>query len=503
MASMTAGFRLISAETADRVERSRWRPERNRKIINSIKVAFDSSGEDYTPNYESHVSVVLGRNGQGKSRLLSAIASSFQLLQTYGRSRPMRHFPLKNLIFRANGQLHEITSPEGKTPRLLVDGEERPLSDAILPSRVIALSMTPLDKFPIGPRSTQLDLFDEERPDVYSYFGMRDRMGRASVSLLLFRAVEGLFARHDHGDRIRIAKVFDLIGYQPTLDVVFRLDSTSFLEKIATNSLYPGSLGPDQYSRNRMFQVMEADENKKISLMKAADTALRIAQKGFCLTSVDVRSPSAESIDTFLQLQTLRREGLARLYAVEAHKVDGDTIDLKQASSGELSIAISFMSLASSLDDSSLILIDEPETNLHPEWQAKYVELLTSTFSGFVNCHYILATHSPLILSDSPPSATLASVSDEVPTKGSDVAGRPVDYLLAKAFQTVNGTNYYLQEELIKALRLAADGAANTHDFSETVDELVNLGPLIRDNPGIVDLIASLKNIRDREGRKK
>ena len=36
---------------------------------------------------------------------------------------------------------------------------------------------------------------------------------------------------------------------------------------------------------------------------------------------------------------------------------------------------ITFMSLAAArLDDNSLVLIDEPEINLHPEWQARYLD---------------------------------------------------------------------------------------------------------------------------------
>ncbi|GGA48745.1 hypothetical protein GCM10011499_18210 [Pelagibacterium lentulum] len=170
-------------------------------------------------------------------------------------------------------------------------------------------------------------------------------------------------------------------------------------------------------------------------------------------------------------------------------------IDLKEASSGELSIAITFMSLAAALEDDSLILIDEPETNLHPEWQARYLDLLLSTFSSYRNCHYILATHSPLILSDSPQNATLASLSSASLRHGEEVSGRPVDFLLVEAFDVASGDNYYVQEQLVKALRLAADGEARGSEYQNTVRSLVRIRSMIKDNPGVVELIGDLERI--------
>ncbi len=56
-------------------------------------------------------------------------------------------------------------------------------------------------------------------------------------------------------------------------------------------------------------------------------------------------------------------------------------------------------------DKNSLILIlDEPETTFHPQWQKKYIDYLISlinkNFTG--NAHIILTSHSPFILSDLP-----------------------------------------------------------------------------------------------------
>lgn len=49
------------------------------------------------------------------------------------------------------------------------------------------------------------------------------------------------------------------------------------------------------------------------------------------------------------------------------------------------------------LEGKGIILIDEPDVHLHPQWQRRLISLLDKTFP---NCQFILTTHSPLLISD-------------------------------------------------------------------------------------------------------
>ena len=54
------------------------------------------------------------------------------------------------------------------------------------------------------------------------------------------------------------------------------------------------------------------------------------------------------------------------------------------------------------------ILIDEPDLHLHLEWQKKYIQKLIDVFSTLpedIKVHFIIATHSPFIISDLPNEA--------------------------------------------------------------------------------------------------
>ena len=57
-----------------------------------------------------------------------------------------------------------------------------------------------------------------------------------------------------------------------------------------------------------------------------------------------------------------------------------------------------------------IILLDEPDLQLHPEWQQKFIGILISSLERFfkkINFQIILTTHSPILLSDVPKSNVL------------------------------------------------------------------------------------------------
>lgn len=78
-----------------------------------------------------------------------------------------------------------------------------------------------------------------------------------------------------------------------------------------------------------------------------------------------------------------------------------DIVPLNELSSGELSMFFRFFKLISAIGDNSIVLLDEPETHLHPRWIQKYLNMIKSIF-GKYDSHFIIATHSPLIAADVP-----------------------------------------------------------------------------------------------------
>lgn len=77
----------------------------------------------------------------------------------------------------------------------------------------------------------------------------------------------------------------------------------------------------------------------------------------------------------------------------------GNEVNMSSFSTGEKQIVFRVGNLLKNLKNlqDGIILIDEPETSLHPKWQRKYIRFLLDTFDG-LDIQFIIATHSPYIL---------------------------------------------------------------------------------------------------------
>ena len=69
-------------------------------------------------------------------------------------------------------------------------------------------------------------------------------------------------------------------------------------------------------------------------------------------------------------------------------------ISFDSCSSGEKHILFAYLGILSRIKDGTLILIDEPEISLHPEWQIRYISTLNKLFNKYRNCCFVLASHS-------------------------------------------------------------------------------------------------------------
>ncbi len=89
--------------------------------------------------------------------------------------------------------------------------------------------------------------------------------------------------------------------------------------------------------------------------------------------------------------------------------------DISQLSSWEKIMLIRFVNIYNEIYNqynnlnwkkNFIILIDEPDLHLHLEWQQKYIQRLIDVFSTIkendITMHFIIATHSPFIISDLP-----------------------------------------------------------------------------------------------------
>lgn len=477
-------FQLLDAEAAPVNVTTLWRRDPV-WMHPQISLAHEPQR---APDEVGRVTAVIGQNGTGKTHLLSAIIESLLAIEHVVKGRKSRALglPLQRLSYQIGSRTVELERVEQGNAIAYVDGKQVMLSDVPLPERIVALTITPFDKFPV-PR---LASFSAKAADesCYRYLGLRDRTGRASIENLLFRSLNSLFETTSNPAmrRVRINRVFDFLKLKPKLTVVYRVRIAREVLR-ACHARIPILNEEVIRDSNRLRRAQEVVKSGQLTEEQLAEVILRVertADKGF--VRLAARFDKDGYVDPmFAEFQPIRRAGFLQLAAVEVEQENGLITDLKRASSGQISIAAALLSLASEIQDGSLVLIDEPELSLHPEWQIKYIDLLLDTFRGYRGCHFLIATHSPLVISELPPHATLVALDNPYAPSASKLTGQSSDVQLAEAFQLSSNNNLHLRDLIVDAMRAAADGEAATQAYRNRVNHLAKITAKLDPGDGV------------------
>jgi len=181
----------------------------------------------------------------------------------------------------------------------------------------------------------------------------------------------------------------------------------------------------------------------------------------------------------------------AQLKVLEKH------FPINQASSGEQSIIISMLGIASKIENGSLICIDEPEVCLHPAWQEKYIKFLMNTFKDYKGCHFLIATHSPQITSKlEDKNCYVMSMDDGKLVNASTLNNKSIDFQLAHVFKSPGFKNEYLTRELISLITLISEGKGQEELYSSKITEILALKDVIDDDDPVKELIKMVESVK-------
>ncbi|ARA75356.1 ATP-binding protein [Pectobacterium brasiliense] len=141
-------------------------------------------------------------------------------------------------------------------------------------------------------------------------------------------------------------------------------------------------------------------------------------------------------------------------------------IGLSTFSSGQQCMLLIILGILSSIENNSLICIDEPEISLHPEWQLEFIKLLQDVFSSFIGCHFLIATHSPQIVSGlRDRNGYILSLEDKQLFQH-DSFMKSADFQLAEIFQSPGFKNEYLIRTLLVIIsKVAKNDELNSSDL--------------------------------------
>lgn len=119
-------------------------------------------------------------------------------------------------------------------------------------------------------------------------------------------------------------------------------------------------------------------------------------------------------------------------------------------SSGEMSFLTLGILLISSVENNTTICIDEPEINLHPEWQERLLKFFEMLLQDYDDIHLVIATHSPQIVSNLPKkNAFIVNLTTKETLSSNDFINKSADFQLTEIFQAPGHNNEYLLRKLL------------------------------------------------------
>lgn len=184
-----------------------------------------------------------------------------------------------------------------------------------------------------------------------------------------------------------IAKVLEYCNYEPRIGFDIVASKNIDIDALELQSL----IAQDKNNHKIDFNIVSA--------------LLRNIGKSGAFYDIDLADSYISSLVQESLLALLENESaLRRMKIVKSIDIyvkprgSRDFVKIEQASSGELTLIASQVFVLANIREGSLILIDEPENSLHPQWQKDYVNRLGDLIARY-SPTVMIATHSPLIVS--------------------------------------------------------------------------------------------------------
>lgn len=430
--------------------------------------SFDS--QDKAPLY----SVLIGCNGVGKSTLLKEMVDFFVDLHAYINNLKQKMSSankarLKGVKYHIDGVCCEVIRI-GRTFLTKIDNRFLASKKLRVPS-IVACNFGAFDKFPVqkvnGSSQTRYDV------PYYKYVGAHVNGNMISSSVIAFRLLFALKENMDDRQRQNLSSILDFIGYDHTITLNYSI----VLKSKKNGSVYDHVFQHVQIDKE-YSKLTPAQRSNKVKELYDFYKNREFAKQPTCNYNIDIDKNSLAENEDLNYIYKLKQYDLVQTASVVFYK-NGKQIASEEMSSGEFAMLSMVLSISTAASDShTLILIDEPELSLHPNWQMTIIDNLDRALKDQV-CHLLIATHSHMLVSDLPMNRSSVSQweKDEdgnliVNRIGENTYGWSAEEVLLKVFKTATDRNRYFGERISKLLEQMGNDTISKGAVADELNEL-------------------------------
>ncbi|WP_196723799.1 MULTISPECIES: AAA family ATPase [Providencia] len=463
-------------------------------------VLFDTKKIILTKNLNNSkniFTIIIGKNGTGKSRLLQLICEQ------------------------------------------LLSNSKKNINLTKKPSKIISISTTPFDKFPSETSASK----------GYYYQGIKgiqtQELSKGYISKFIGNFLLGVINKKTNN----LSKALNYLGYEDEINISFKyiggpkienifstntdeksvsyllaqyeLDDILLFDKLnARLQKIPSDLNVNQLNEIKNIIILNklnsylskrySDGEKQINLpminnlgkMRSLVNSIKNSSWIHKTRVLKLKiKGDALFFNKELKLSTdlinLIDSGLLKIDKVSLKKKKScEEFEIENASSGEQSVIMNILGISSVIKDNSLILIDEPEVCLHPEWQEKYIQLLIDIFKNLKNCHFIITTHSPQIIANlADRNCFITSIEDGNCRNAEEHINKSSDYQLATFFDAPGFKNEYLTRISLNLLSKIMTNKSIDSNDKNTIRFLTSTKKKLTKNDPVLELISSLEEM--------
>lgn len=430
--------------------------------------SFDS--QDKAPLY----SVLIGCNGVGKSTLLKEMVDFFVDLHAYINNLKQKMSSankarLKGVKYHIDGVCCEVIRI-GRTFLTKIDNRFLASKKLRVPS-IVACNFGAFDKFPVqkvnGSSQTRYDV------PYYKYVGAHVNGNMISSSAIAFRLLFALKENMDDRQRQNLSSILDFIGYDHTITLNYSI----VLRSKKNGSVYDHVLQHVQKDKE-YSKLTPAQRSNKVKELYDFYKNREFAKQPTCNYNIDIDKNSLAENEDLNYIYKLKQYDLVQTASVVFYK-NGKQIASEEMSSGEFAMLSMVLSISTAASDShTLILIDEPELSLHPNWQMTIIDNLDRALKDQV-CHLLIATHSHMLVSDLPMNRSSVSqwekdedgnlIANRI---GENTYGWSAEEVLLKVFKTATDRNRYFGERISKLLEQMGNDTISKGAVADELNEL-------------------------------